>query len=313
MINDDETDELHVELLMTMSQTFDKNLHQIHKKRQVRGEERIELGEKLKTETAFMLHGRLIEKHGSKSVNVPKLNTLHQISSENRKARLLHEDQITAIRILNHSKKYFGCFQNISTDPFICIFQTKKQIELTKTLKRVKICVDASGGFGKPIASKDEKQIYEIALKKDRPNFLYVAVVTDKISDKSVLAGQMLSESHSTETIKFWLKNVALSVRPEEFTCDFSRALLQAASKIFNKCSIDEYLIRVYKMLDEGEKVPKNWCFLRLDISHMAALISRWKVFKINCSKNVKWFYVKALCGMLKIESFAEMKVIKIH
>ena len=64
--------------------------------------------------------------------------------------------------------------KSLKSDPFFAI-------------KHTKLAADASGGFGNAIVSREKKRLHEVPRKKNRPNFLYAAMITDKVSEKSFM------------------------------------------------------------------------------------------------------------------------------
>ena len=117
-----------------------------------------------------------------------------------------------------------------------------------------------------------------------KPTFLYAMTLTDKETGATLVISQMLSENHNMKTMIKWLQTYQneAKIKPEEATTDFSRPLMQAVCQVFNKKTVNQYLVLIYEIMSGSQKsIPKKMCFLRLDKSHVCAMFARWKVIII--------------------------------
>lgn len=111
--------------------------------------------------------------------------------------------------------------------------------------------------------------------------FLYQCVINCKKGQFSVC--QMVSESHNTNSIHFWLAEWLRSgaLVPKEVICDASRALLIAIIRAFTGyLTIEDYAdaFRNFNL-----HLPK--CYIRIDVAHF---IKTYSKFCKNLNKRVK-------------------------
>lgn len=92
---------------------------------------------------------------------------------------------------------------------------------------------------------------------------------------KSFPVAQMITQSHSMDSIESWLKDwLNNNQQPGEIITDESSALMGAAVKVFTQFrSINEYLDAVMKCLQLGSELPR--CFMRNDRAHFVGSVHR--------------------------------------
>jgi len=111
---------------------------------------------------------------------------------------------------------------------------------------------------------------------------------------------QMVSEQHDTLTIFYWLiqwLKDGVSI-PQETTCDYSKALMGAISRVF--CTLYDYVEKCFNiMYSKSNNLPT--CYIRIDIAHLVKLVCRWKCLTGTKNYRLKEFYVR--CVMLLIRA----------
>lgn len=113
---------------------------------------------------------------------------------------------------------------------------------------------------------------------------------------------QMISESHNTDTIQYWLMNWFRSGAPvpNEIVTDLSRALLTAIICVFTSCkTLEEYC----EMLFE-DKLPD--VFVRIDVAHFMKKYSR--LFQSINRTKIKRFYLGIIGQLVVCQSMEKAK-----
>lgn len=141
------------------------------------------------------------------------------------------------------------------------------------------IYIDATGSIIKKFQRPDSC--------KSRHIFIYNCVINCGNTGLFPVC-QMLSESHNTNSIQFWLAEWIRSDAPylKEIICDFSRALLTAAIR----CFTGHLTITSYSDACKNEKMPA--CYLRIDVAHF---IKKYSNFFKNTRPRIKKFYLVML------------------
>lgn len=111
-------------------------------------------------------------------------------------------------------------------------------------------------------------------------NFLYQCVMNCKNGQFSVC--QMVSESHNTNSIHFWLAEWIRSgvPVPKEVICDWSRALLIAIIRAFTGYLTIEDYADAFRNINN---LPK--CYVRIDVAHFIKKYSNF-CSSLNKRKN---------------------------
>lgn len=94
-------------------------------------------------------------------------------------------------------------------------------------------------------------------------------------SQRSLPVGQMISQSHDANFIRFWLSSYFADIKnPNEIIIDASEALISASVQAFTEhASTNKYLTGCMKSLLGYDPPPP--CLIRIDRSHFVASISR--------------------------------------
>lgn len=139
--------------------------------------------------------------------------------------------------------------------------------------------------------------------------FLYALVIYDSFQ---IAVGNMLSESNTSNSIMMWLSEW-LRVggdTPDEFVCDMSPAILNAAVRVFTGLgSIREYNEACFRLCSLQNLASKECshlgCYIRVDIAHLMKSISSWKSLQAVPSK-VKEFYMRSIGLVIKSGTIEE-------
>jgi hypothetical protein len=274
----------------------------------VRGEKRQKIGEEmLHTFATNWRRERLNENvvFGQKEPStLPSLRVCRAVRQEavNRKHNLPSmKDPVLTIASMKYEQNYVGDIHMLSYDKFFVHYWTKEQVYVYKrywsqsSFPRVQ--VDATGS---------------LVLKLKRPMtasshiFLYEIVINFNETQLSVC--QMLSESHDTATIMFWISKWLKDVTkiPKECVCDFSYALLGAISRSYNDCSLDSYIERCMSLLlGSSMEIPK--CYIRIDIAHLVKAVAQWKCYPPKANL-VKQFFLRCIGLLVKCSAYGNLK-----
>jgi hypothetical protein len=121
----------------------------------------------------------------------------------------------------------------------------------------------------------------------------------------SVPVFQMVSADQRSFLIAHFLRSILIKgvPRPPTVVCDFGRALVNAVAEIFGRCNdLRDYLQKCYNAVVHGYPViPAS--YIRLDVSHFIAMVSRWKCFDRKVSAARK-FYIRCISQAYQMQDF---------
>lgn len=125
----------------------------------------------------------------------------------------------------------------------------------------------------------------------------------------SVPTFQMVSADHRALNIANLLRLILaanLPIPPIVVT-DFGWALLIAVAEIFGRCSsLGDYLKKCYDaILCKSVTLPST--YIRLDVSHVIAMVSRWNCLKGKEKILVRRFYLRCVAQMYQISTMDEL------
>lgn len=278
------------------------------KKRQLHGLARINVGKDLLSKKASIVRkeATTVMEYGDPEPSfIPGNDVLRkarQEASSNDMGIKKGLDMISSLHNMKYDGEFAGYIREIGLDEFFLIYMSPMQVatykDKIKSIKRVSI--DATGNVVKPILKPNGETKYVL---------LYQMVMQ---GDEGIYPiSQMLSTKQDTNSITYWLKMFLKLTRciPEEASCDFSLALLNAITLSFNECRLNVYLELCFSWLKTGHKCLELPCFVRLDIAHLIKTVCKKDVFQHKQGK-VKDFYVRCV-GIMSccetIENFEEV------
>lgn len=198
---------------------------------------------------------------------------------------------------------HVGGIHNIGAYPFFCHYWSKEQKMIykldMKNDKQSYMTIDATGSVVKKIKYEHGKSSHI---------FLYLIMSVSSLG--SVPAFQMLSAEQDTVAIVTWLLRLIRDgiPIPRMVVCDFSQALLIALSIAFAKrADLKDYMQGCYDILNNKPTAPLG-TYIRLDVSHVVAIICRWDCIKRHPLVKVKQFFIRSLCHAYQMQSFAELE-----
>lgn len=280
------------------------------KKRQLKGNRRIEISSKMVEENILPCiwrhnEGNKVMKFGDpEPPYLPKNQVLSKAKQERKNINLSITTSADPIANLFNMKynKHAGEIHAIGLDPFYIHYWTSEQTAIYVENFEY-ICIDGT----KSLIKKLKKPSGELS-----PHIYLYQIVT-KTNTFHMPVFQMLSASQNTNTIYFWLieiirigmqhkRNFPL---PKQVVCDFDKALMGAIARAFCQCqNLQNYLSRCFlSLMGETKDLPSS--YLRLDISHFIHIISRWKELKI-LHPQVRIFYMTIMAFLTKISDFVE-------
>lgn len=90
--------------------------------------------------------------------------------------------------------------------------------------------------------------------------------------------------------------------------CDFSQALLASVSKVFaDKRNLREYMQSCYDIL-KGNSIILPSTYIRLDISHIVAIVCRWDCLRNHSLVKVRQFFIRSVCHVYKMQSLQQLE-----
>jgi len=211
----------------------------------------------------------------------------------------IHEDPIKALHIMQFDK-LAGTIHNIGLDPFYVHYWGNYQLNVYRAYavsEPACVYIDATGTIVKKIRKPDNSNSKHI--------FLYNCVIH---CDRGLFpVAQMLTESHNTNSIQFWLIEWVRSgaPRPREVVCDFSKALLIATVRSFTGyLTIDNYV-------DACKDIYVPDCYIRIDVAHF---IKKYATFLKDVRIRIKQFYLFLLGQLIlcRNEEMAKMMLTSI-
>lgn len=283
-------------------------LHTGTKKRQVRGEKREELGNKLIEQrmdaaTYRREQAKRIKKFGQREPStLPKAATIREIKEQ----QLLKIHGLVfanpVLELVHQAKfgKHAGSIHAVNALKFSCYYWTPEQFQLyvarCKKDPNAVLVIDATGG----IVERD---------KDGGPHvFLYQCMLVT--TEGSVPVFQGISNDQSSMQIGnlFRLILAKGAPIPPVTVSDFGWAILIASAQNFGKCSdLKDYLQQCYDIVqNQSDRLPAT--YIRLDVAHLIAMVSRWKSLKgqgKNCA--VRRFYLKCVGQAYQMSEIEEL------
>lgn len=236
---------------------------------------------------------------------VPSMNAIRCTQYRQRKARQVDSCPIKSLDIMKQSE-YKDWIQMIGCNPFyVSYVNTESQIlynVIKKKKKKMTIYCDATGGIAKKILRENGEKSKQI--------FLYTFVIADNFE---VPIYSMLSEVHTMSHVTYWFQEFVRIFKtiPNEFICDMSTVLLNAAAKTFAGCAnINDYVDWLFNLLKyrngNGREIK---CFIRIDVAHFIKNLTECDGFKGKPAIH-KQFYVRSTCLLVKCQSLEQAELI---
>lgn len=254
-------------------------------KRYLRNPIRQAVVEKFLGKTATMYRTELAENLIQEGDNVepPHLysaNVLRVAKHEVIQKNYIDKDPLKALHLMQLGSLK-NVIHNIGLNPFFIHYWSNHQLHVYRTYVTDEtscIYIDATGSIIRKIKRLDKTKTKHI--------FLYNCVANSETSGLFPVC-QMLSESHHTNAIHYWLMEWIRSGAPcpREVVCDASRALLTAAVRSFTGyLYIEEY--------SDACKDSLPTCYIRIDVAHF---IKTYANFLKDVRPRVKTFYLSLL------------------
>lgn len=281
-------------LLITILAIDTRGMERQHKtKRPLKGKKRTTIGLTLERDSANNWrrnHINNIEYGKFSPPNLYSLSTLRKVKQESKDKRMdiKYKCPIQTLLEFKHNSSLSGSIHAIGIDPFFVHYWTNHQIAVYKDACKnyTKLSIDATGSLVKKL-KRTSLGLLSAHI------FLYEGVLSTTFGHISVT--QMISEKQDTLSIYNWLASwMATGIQPpNEVVCDYSRALLAAATRTFFKGSTtNDYVNYVFKLLIGQEKeVPPT--YIRLDVAHMIKIFCHIKCLAGIKNRRLKEFYVR--------------------
>lgn len=165
--------------------------------------------------------------------------------------------------------------------------------------KQSYFAIDATGSIVKRIRLPEGQKCSHI--------FLYQCVYFNGV--ESVPVFQMISCKHDAALITYFLLEILRSF--DTTNCSlrfFSKAILIALSRAFARSAdLADYMQSCYNILILKISQPKPSCYIRLDVSHIIAMIARWNCLKGKPPK-VRQFFLRSMAHACRMTSFTKVE-----
>lgn len=295
--NKDKTDHI-IDFLCEIDQLQPNFKHNPLKKIRLTPYSRRTLSKKLKFDSATIVRKQIASHdmifQDKEPPVLPSVGALRQIRHETRKQKWYHTNQILSVVIMANTSTYSSVIQEILMKPTFHIYywleeQIKYYKQYVQEYGRPTISLDATGSIIKPIVLPN-------GTKFTKRLFLYVILITADSFLKSIPISQMLSDSHTKNSIADWLGKWASNgiIPPAEIITDDSSALIAATIQCFTSYkSTKDYLEASYSAL-EGHTNSLPVVYMRIDTSHFVKTIHNLSCFN-NTTENVKFFFVRCI------------------
>ena len=164
----------------------------------------------------------------------------------------------------------------------------------------VVISIDATGSLVTKLTRPDNTKTGHI--------YLYSVVISFK--NTTIPVHQMLSETHETEFIAYWLQQwIRRGARkPREAVCDYSRVMISAVCMAMNNVTIKFYINELFARI-KGIRQPSISLstFIRLDVAHLIHMVCRWKSLKHVKHTAIKDFFIRCVALMVECQTLSQL------
>ena len=211
----------------------------------------------------------------------------------------LSSDIIKNLMQLKHKSHLTDFIKHISIEKFTLHYWSPEQTLIYKEESRkfkndLIVSIDATGSLIKKMLSVNENMSHI---------FMYGVI----LNNSQMPVSQMVSASHNSNCISFWLKEWLREVGhiPSTVVCDHSFALMHAICQAFNGVHLNFY---INKSFNKAQKNKTTYfpCFLRIDYNHFVHLVSCWKCFK-GARRQLKDFYVRSMNLLIECRNFKQL------
>lgn len=237
---------------------------------------------------------------------LPSNSALRKIKSDAKLEHLPHSSPILSLFFMAKSSSgdNINGIRELSIFPdFRLYFWTHSQInyynDYQKKFQKTTLTIDATGSFFETIKLPN-------GTSATKRLFLYVGLLTSNDKLKSVPVFQMVTDSHSEQSILHWLRkwSTYVDTPPTEIITDDSSALVSACIQAFALyCTTKNYVTRLFSIL-EGRYFEKPKAFIRLDTSHFIKTLYNLTCFKANIDSHIKYFYIRCILFLKQCENY---------
>lgn len=191
-------------------------------------------------------------------------------------------DIIRTIENFSLTEEYAGLIHAIGSRPFFIFYSSPAEMNAYKEYCLIKrdeatIILDSTGSLVKKLVRSNGQNSGHI--------FLYSIVVN--FENTILPVHQMLSETHSTEFIAYWLMQWirAGAPKPKVTVSDYSRALISGLCLAFNNCTIKSYTETCFAIIANiHQPINKPQTLIRIDVAHLTHDLSL-EVFRDSTAK----------------------------
>lgn len=277
------------------------------KSRFVKGQRRSVVKQELSNKSPYMYRSELLLETDTEQLNagnysgVPTKDVLNQIRAEERQYEKISDCVIREIYAVKRTleiidiaaKPVSGYIQFIGFEPFFVINFCAEQINILRDACRQDDCYlyfDATG----------------LSMKRpmDQPKrlYMYCLVLQTRRHKGGIRVAEMLTNDHTTPSITNFLLRIRHAITtgslyraPRKIETDFSFAMIHAACRALNSCSLVNYLTDCWNSITSSTYMSSKCTVLHICAAHML------KIFQniIAQSTNIKdvrkfWLYVLA-------------------
>lgn len=233
-------------------------------------------------------------------------NSVLRKAKQEEADRRLHLKGRDPIVNLQYAKYYthIGRMHDIGVDPFYCFYWSQEQLLLYK-LDHSKdsnsfLTIDTTGGIAHRLQLPNGEKSHYI--------FLYQCMSISNRGSYPVF--QMVSAQHDVGTISHFLTQLKRNGAPTPriVVSDFSRAILIAVAGIFARTvDLQGYLKICFDIAVRRKIRTLPACYIRIDVSHLIAIVARWKCLKSK-PKKVRQFFLRGIGSVYQSSCFEEVE-----
>lgn len=142
--------------------------------------------------------------------------------------------------------------------------------------------------------------------QKTSSNLLLYALATE-VKNETILIYQTLSEEKRNGFLNFFLRECLRNnlKAPSEFLVGYSFCLLDAATKVFNSCTVDHYNeICLEYLMGKNSSLP--YVLIRVDNIELLQIINQWDCLQNQLTKKFVLCSVIYLSSVRNIDLFEE-------
>ena len=208
-------------------------------------------------------------------------------------------DTLKNLLLLQYSASFNAVIRKICSRPFYIIYSLPEQLDLWSDLRRKNL---GSTIFLMMI----DGLIENVKIGKTTSESVLLYALATKVENNTILLYQSISEEKTVGFFNFFLREFLRDDFdvPSELVIGYSYGLLDAASKVFNECSFNQYKLYCYEYLTNIVASPPD-IIIHVDTMDLLKTVDGW-----DCLDN-QWKKKFYLCCIIFLRSLTIMESFK--